>query len=159
MMKKNIEEKTAATILQEEGVAVIGKKRYHFPQPTTATLIALSAEVAKLPRTLLDSNDVVGETLRVAKHCAPIGRAVAILLTGAKGFTRKGWRRRIFDWRIERTASHLLEELSPTDLQNLATALLMRSDVSSFFAVTAFLAAANMTKATKADEATASGLQ
>lgn len=156
--KKTIEQKTAETVLQTPETITINGREYSFMPPTSATLIAASAAASKLPRVAIDAQDPVSETLRVGKDCTPVGEIVAILLCGAKGFLRDGKEHEEYEKRIKEMTVHLLEDIPPSELQQLAIALFQRSDVSSFFGLTAFLVEANLLKATKA-ETTASGQQ
>lgn len=156
--KRTIEQRTAEAVLQTPETVKVGNKEYTFMPPTSATLIAASAAVSKLPRVTLNSQDVISEVLRVGKDCAPVGEAVAILLCGAKGYLRDGKQHKEYEERVREMTLHLLEDLTTTELQELAVAIFTRSDVSSFFGLTAFLAEANILKATKA-ETTVSGQQ
>ena len=157
-MNKTIEQKTADTILQKQDVIEFRGRKFRFKRPSSATLIAASAAASKLPRVKIDGKDVISDILRIGKDCTPTGEVVAILLCGARGYLRKGIRHILYERRIRMMTTHLLEDLTPTELQELASKLLIRSDVSSFFGLTAFLIEANMLKATKA-ETTASGQQ
>ena len=157
-MAKTLEQKAADTILQKPDAIELSGKKFRFEHPSSAALIAASAAASKLPRVKIDGKDVVSEMLRVGKDCTPTGEVVANLLCGARGYLSKGIRHMLYERRIRRMTIHLLEDLSPAELQELASKLLLRSDVSSFFGLTAFLIEANMLKATKA-ETTASGQQ
>lgn len=157
-MAKTLEQKTAETILQKTDSVEIRGRKFTFARPSCAALIAASAAASRLPRVNMDGNDVISETIRVGKDCTPVGEVVANLLCGARGYLRKGIRHMLYERRIRRMTTHLLEDLTPSELQKLASELLLRSDVSCFFGLTAFLVEANMLKATKA-ETTASGRQ
>lgn len=156
--KKTNEQKTAETVLQTPETITVNGHEYSFMPPTSATLIAASAAASKLPRVAIDAQDPIGEMLRVGKDCTPVGEIVAILLCGAKGFLHEGKEHEEYEQRIKAMTIHLLEDIPPSELQQLAISILSRSDVSSFFGLTAFLVEANMLKATKA-ETTASGQQ
>lgn len=155
-MEKTIEQRTADTITQQEGQVVIGSHTFRLVPPSSATLIEASAAASRLPRVTLDGTDVLSEVIRISKDCTAVGEVVAILLCGAKGAKRRGVRHWAHKMKVRRMTAHLLEDLTPSELQQLAVALLNHSDVSSFFALTAFLVEANLTKPTKA-VTTASG--
>lgn len=151
------EQKTAKTVLEEPVSIEIGGRTYRVPQPTTATLILVSANISRMPRIAMDEpSKVMTTTLHVAKDCAPLGDILAILIVGARGLRGSGvlgwWKRR----RIKRLAARLLEEATPKELATATYQLLSRTQIADFFGLTAFLSEVNLTKETKAGT-TASG--
>lgn len=88
MYDENIESKVAKSILQQTEKITIGDEVISVAPPSTATLILVSEETAKMPNIKLDSKDIVLEALSVAKDCRVLGDIVAILILGAKGLTK-----------------------------------------------------------------------
>ena len=87
MDNKNIESQTASTILQKPEEVVVGNTTYKVAPPSTATLILVSEAVANMPQVNLKSENIVDESLYVAKYCRIEGEIVAIMILGAKGLT------------------------------------------------------------------------
>lgn len=86
-MPENIESQVAKTVLQQREEIIVGGEVMEVAPPSSATLILASEEAAKLPRIKLDSENIAGEVLFVAKDCRVLGDLVAILILGAKGLT------------------------------------------------------------------------
>lgn len=176
--KKTLEQKVAETILQRPVEVKVGEKTYTTAPPSVATLILVSEAVSRLPHFTLDPENVVGESLSIAKDCQALGEIVAILLLGAKNLTRRvkteqtvekrfffGLIRRkktvevekIIDCKAE-LAQELLENLRPSELQGLTATLLQRMELGDFFGLTTFLSEINLLRQTKVGtEATAFG--
>lgn len=156
---RTTERKVFETAVQMPMQVRIGKKNYTVARPSVATLMAFSAAISTLPDIKVGENTLVTSALREAKDFRAIGEAVATLIVGARGLNSMNpLRRRLKRARIRRTSELLLEFSTSEELLKAAYQLLSIQDVSSFFALTAFLTGANMTKATKA-ETTASGRQ
>lgn len=162
--KTTIEGKTAQTILQQPTVVTVGGRQYKVAPPSTATLILASEAIAELPPVTMEAENVVNEALYYAKYCRPIGDIVAILILGAREANKPSetegrkwsWRRKGAETKRETLARELLE-LSPRDLQSLLAEVMQLMEIGDFFGVTAFLAAINLTRPTKADEQIARG--
>lgn len=165
-----IEQKVSREILQKPEEIKVGDRTYLFYPPSTATLIMASEAVSELPKLELDKENIVSETLRVAKDCRKIGEILAIFLLGAKRIreeektAQNGWKgliRRSFGRgrhnAVDELASRLLEELSPKELQSLAVQLITRMQTIDFFGLITFLIESNMIRPTKVIETTASG--
>lgn len=88
MYDENIESKVAKSILQQTEEITIGDEVMSVAPPSTATLILVSEETAKLPQLKLDSKNMASEVIYVAKDCRVLGDIVAILILGAKGLTK-----------------------------------------------------------------------
>lgn len=150
-----IEQKVSDTILQQGEEIVVCGKRYVVTPPTPATLIMVSAEVAKLPQ--IKGNDMLGETLRAAKDCEPIGRIAAILILGAKRIRqKKAW----WQWgenETDKLSRSILEEMTTRQVADLIASLLGKMQIGDFFVLTTSLLGVNLTKNTREVEATASG--
>lgn len=171
-----IEKRVAKEILQQPENIKVGGKIYKFYPPSTATLILASEAISKFPKLKLDTEDVISQSLSVAKDCRAMGEVIAILLLGAKHLTEKVKISKIVEKKIlglipvkkeveeetiidkkEELARQVLEDLTPHELQLLTLQLLSRMEIKDFFALTTFLAEVNLLKATKVDETTASG--
>lgn len=169
-MAKNIESKVADTILERTHEVTIGENKYNAAQPTTATLIAVSEYVAQLPQVKLDSNDILSESLRVAKDCRVLGDIVAVLILGEGNNRQPATRKKnrflsFFDKTENDTkqtvlAKEILTTLSPRQLNQVVIDLLKRMEIADFFGLTTSLIEVNLTAATKmevVEKTTASG--
>ena len=164
MNNKNIEAKTASTILQKPEEVVVGNTLYKVAPPSTATLILVSEAVANMPKVNLKSENIVDESLYIAKDCRIEGEIVAIMILGAKGLTETI---RVRKWGLiphkitinkkESLAKQLLEDITPRELMNLTSRLLQGMQIADFFGLTTFLIEINLLRQTKVGETTASG--
>ncbi len=178
MEEKAIEQKVAETILQKADEVTVGGKKYKVAPPSTATLILASEAVARLPKTVLDPQKVVEESLSVAKDCRALGDVAAIMILGARNLaeTKKVREKRekrclwgLFKWNewveVEKTidrkaelAKEILESYSPKELNLLVGGLLQSMELGDFFGLTTFLTEINLLRPTKVEtKATASG--
>lgn len=155
--KKTVEQQTADAILQRAESYTLGGHRYTAPVPTLATLIEVSALVSTLPRINDKADNIMHESLRIAKDSRGLARVVATLLVGMRG-SHKGM---IHRWhsrrRIRKATTRLLDDTSIAELRETAILLLTRMQVGDFFGLIAFLSETNLTKATNATETTPSG--
>lgn len=169
------EQRVAQTILQKPIKVKVGAKEYAVAPPSTATLILVSAAVSRLPRLSLDENEVVQCVLRNAKECEAIGEIIATLILGAKRvedtvYTKRKCRCKIFFGLIhytrnknvretarEQLSRELLENLSPSELQDTLAKILVTMQLGDFFGLTTFLNEINQTRPTKVVEPTALG--
>jgi hypothetical protein len=159
----SIEREAAKVILQRPEEVVIGGETYRVSPPSTATLILVSEAVSQLPAVNLDSEDILSESLCIAKDCRAIGDVIAILILGAKELrdAGKGVKRRLWGLvtvdRKAMLAEKILEELEPRELYELMARLLKSMQLSSFFGLTASLAGVNLLRRTREAVTTASG--
>lgn len=163
------EKKVADAVLQRPHVEEICGVRYEIAPPSTATLILVSELVAELPRVDLGKDDILTEVLGIARNCRLVGDIVATLMLGALGLTETKTIRKkhLFGlWKTEKVVSIdkraelsriLLERITPKELFNLSVRLFKMMETDDFFALTASLIAANVTKPTKEAVMTASG--
>ena len=146
----NIENKTTETILQLEIDVVIGTKSYHVAPPSTATLMLVSAKIAELPAIELNSTNIASECLSVAKDCGAIGDIVAIMILGAKKVTKRGLFGLFARGRNQRKlAKKILANLTPKELSELLSKLLVGLELSFFFGITTSLLGINLLRQTK----------
>jgi hypothetical protein len=176
--KKTIEEKVAEAILQKTIEITVGDKIYTAAPPSTATLILASEAISQLPRVTLDPNNLVEESLSIAKDCRVLGDIVAIFILGAKNLTEEVKKRVVKEkyllgglikrkYEVEQNviidrkaelSKELLENLTPGELHSLTANLLQKMDLGDFFGLTTFLIEINLLRQTKVvNGATASG--
>jgi hypothetical protein len=161
-----IEQKVSEAILQRPEDIVIGGETYTVQPPSVATLILASEAIAQLPVAKLDSENVVSESLHIAKDCRILGDIIAILILGAKRLkeTKTTVKKRLFgliqsteETTVDNRAAlseKILSELSPKELNSLLTNLLLKMETAFFFGTIIFLIDVNLTRPTKT---TASG--
>lgn len=149
--------RTAAdALLQKGGMMQIGGVEYSISPPTIATLARVSAIVAELPSQSLNDENVLAESLRIAKDVArPISHIMATLIVGEK---RPGLRSLKDGIRLRKIANSIYHQASPEEIKEIFTNLLQHQEIGSFFGLTAFLLGVGMiTKPTRKAETTASG--
>lgn len=178
-MEKTIEQRAAETILQQSEEITINGKTYNVAPPSVATLIRISEAVSLLPHIKLNDENPVEESLAVAKNCRPMGDIVATLILGAKhidetitvrhkcrkkrlcGLIRYNSTEENTITRKEALAKELLENLTPRELHNIVSRLLIKMQIGDFFGLTTFLTEINLLRPTKVGttitEVTASG--
>ena len=169
-MKQKIETRVADAVLERLSEITVGNTTYQVAPPSTATLILVSEEIAKMPEVKLSYDNILTETLGIARECRPIGDIIAIMILGAKGLqeTVIVAKKRLFGLVIEEQevvinkkevlARQLLEDITPNELLKLSRELLKGLQVSDFFGLTTFLTEINLLKATrKVGETTAYG--
>jgi hypothetical protein len=162
------EQKTAQTVLQQPEEITVGGETFSVAPPSIATLILASAEISKLPHVKLDSENILLESLAVAKNCRVLGDVTAILILGAKGLTGKRKvietveKRRFFGFLketesveteivIDRKADlsrKLLEDVTPRELFSMTIRMLNTMQVSDFFGFTTSLIEVNLLRQT-----------
>lgn len=171
-MKKTIEQRTADTILQRPREVLIGDKTYSAAPPTTATLILVSELVATMPSIKLDPENIVAESLMIAKDCRAIGAMASVLILGEGNLTRiertkktgipgllGQYEDRTIDAQAE-LASAILQNLSPKQLNDTIVELLKGMEIADFFGLSTSLIEINLTRATRGvEQMTASGQQ
>lgn len=164
----------ADELLQRPETIQIGGKEYIVSPPSVATLILVSEAVAELPELGLDPENIVRDVLREAKHCRPVGKAVATMILGARkaqeGPEEVTVEERfgpfgIFKREVVKTIPAPLDELSeellyapPAELQTAFAVLVQRMQLGDFFGLTTFLNGINVTRPTReVGKTTASG--
>jgi len=181
MAKKNIEQQTAATILQRPEEFVIDGEAFSVAPPCLETLIIASEYIAELPQIQFNPDDIFNEALYLAKDCRLIGDICAVLILGAKNMktVRTVKEKRVvkpkgfFPWQkevvaevdvdievdnVERLASKLRLNYRPSEVHNLILERLKRMEVSAFFGLSTSLIEINLLRQTReVEETTASG--
>ena len=175
------EQRVAEAILQgslKGKVFEVGGEKYTVTEPTPATLMMVSAEVAKMPQVNANTDNVLHEILRTAKDTEVLGKIAAILIIGAKrikehrqktvylsserlnffkrittSFKRKERTVEEIDWLSE----YLLDNVTIKTLAELISVRLAEMQIGDFFGLTTSLSAVNIIKATKEVEETVHG--
>lgn len=155
MANKTIEQQTAEAILQTESKTfTVAGREYEVGKPTVATIIMCSELISQLPEIReVSPEDIVNETLRVAKDLSLIGRIAATLMLGAKRVLehRKIDVESVQIEEVEYIAQNILLEYSPSELATLITGRLTKLEIGSFFGITTSLAEANILKPTRSE--------
>lgn len=159
------EQNTATEMLQQERKIEVGGYEYSISSPTLATLIMASAEISNLPSDGLDREHIVEDVLRNAHKYSNLGRIVAIMIIGAKK-SQERKNARIFglelpfkkkETRADSLGRKLMNRHTASELTEIMMECVKRMECGDFFALSTFLAGANMLKATKVGETTARG--
>jgi hypothetical protein len=160
-MKKTIEENVAETILQQSKKIKIGDNTFNVAPTTTATLIEVSNLISKLPAISLNQENIVLESLMIAKNCEIIGTIAATLILGVPRHTntpssknnvlkRLILRKSVCNENIyDELGKEILSTLSPHELEKLIVELLENMELSHFFAITTSLLEVNLLRASK----------
>lgn len=158
--REEVEARAADTLLQTPFTITLAGRSFSVAPPTVATLMRLSAEVGQLPQMAAGGEaptqeQILQHVIAHAEGCTAAGRAVAVLLLGARGYGRKPWWRRRTDG--ARLGDWLLRHVSPRELLNAFGQLVWRMQVVDFFAFTAFLHEANLLRGKAETQMTAPG--
>ena len=181
---KTRERRVTETVLERKSeVLTLDGVDYPLAPPTLATIIMTSELAATLPKINPESEDLLHEVLRSARHCRTLGKITAVLILGAKrveenrlvprreGLVKtRSYFSRIFRSarqkhanrnmisEVDRLAEIVLSELAPATLNAILTRRLVDMQIADFFALTTSLTTANQIKPTReVDKATVSG--
>jgi len=161
-MGNTSESKIANTILERHQIVMIGDMEYEVAQPSTATLIEVSELVSQLPSIKLDSENILQETLMIAKECRLLGKIAATLILGAvrltnsqpsklsrlKSLIQRQPKRR--DVECEELGKVILSNMNPKELNSLIVKILSSMEISTFFSLTTTLLDVNLLRRTRA---------
>jgi hypothetical protein len=161
-MNETSESKIANTILERHQIVMIGDMEYEVAQPSTATLIEVSELVSQLPSIKLDSENILQETLMIAKECRLLGKIAATLILGAvrltnsqpsnlsrlKSLIQRQPKRR--DVECEELGKVILSNMNPKELNSLIVKILSSMEISTFFSLTTTLLDVNLLRRTRA---------
>lgn len=164
----SVESRVASAILERAVTSLeIDGKQYDIAPPTLATLILVSEIVSMLPvvdKTKIEAADRIYSALHNARHYKRIGEIIGVLILGAKNVIEKreieikprrwfGLRRRKTEIRNVNRAVELGEQIMlnvrPSLIYELIIKLLQQNEITTFFAITTSLSAANIIKPTK----------
>ena len=161
-MEEKTEKKTAAAVLQKGVEVSIGGKKYIAPRPTLATIIEVSSMVAEYEEVdfSLTPEDVVAETLRIAKDFKGMERILALIVLGAKEakreikmFGKTIWRSK----RLDKLADTIRDTMTPKEVTEMLIKLFGTMDCAFFLVAITSLNRVNHLRTTK--KTTASGQQ
>lgn len=146
-MDKNIETKVAKAILQEPFAVHIGSKTYRVAPPSVATLILVSEVISKVKTEKIDYDNILNESLRIAKDSKWICEIISIMILGAKKVNKRHW----LTMRKQKNVltRELLTNKEPKELRMLMTELLSRMQIGDFFGLTTSLIEINLLRQTK----------
>ncbi len=143
-----LESKVAKTILQEKTEVKVGKDTFEAAQPTIATLIEVSKLISKLPAIQMDSENLLFESLSIAKDTELIGDIIAMLIVGAQApqkikinlfkYFSKAERKR------KRLARKILFEMTPSEVNTTLILLLSGMNIDFFFGIITSLFEVNL---------------
>ncbi len=166
-----IEEQVASAILEKPlGEFTIDGKVYQIAAPCISTLILVSEIVSTLPIVeKCPADQVLSSVLHNAKDYRKLGEMVAVLILGRKGLTEERevveevsvpcffglFKRKkkvahmvVIDKKAE-LAQRILDNVTPSELQNIVIQRLTTLEIGDFFAITTSLSEANLLKPTK----------
>lgn len=164
---ETIESKTSRAILEQPVSTIdIGGKRYSVNPPTIGTLIMASEIISTMPMMIKhdgdpSEEDVLNESLMIAKDYKRIGELMAVLILGAKEAGRSNRMvERInrliwfipfvrFKSKTERLSKRILDNVGPRRGMDLIVSILSCMEITSFFALTTSLSGINMTRPTR----------
>lgn len=148
-MNKETQKKAADVLLEKKVRVTIGKKDYTIPPPSIATMAIASRAILQLPNVNTGTDDIVSESLRVARDCEIVGDIIAIFLVGAKDL-REGQnsffgfiKQRLAKKRKEALSRMIVEELRPSELHAILATIFTTMEVADFFSVIASLTRIN----------------
>lgn len=158
-----LEEQLRDALLERPIEITLGTTNYKVPPITIATLVEASAVISELEKVTGgefsleqiqdDPEGVTSWAVRHAHAGTTMAKVVATFVVGAKKIRddrqeRKNPVTRLFKRRpaIDRVTGQIEEELNFEELYNLFTTLLSQSRISHFFALSTFLAGANIAR-------------
>jgi hypothetical protein len=156
-----IESRVADTILQSLKEIKIGNVTYEVAPPSAATIILASKYISQLPQIKLNKDNILNDTLFVAKDCGVLGDILAVLILGAKNLTEKKTvvKTKLFGLIKEKEeveidkktelAKRILFDLQPIDIGNAISGILQGMQLAFFFGIITSLIEINLLKPTK----------
>ncbi len=148
-----IEEKVSDAILQATLNVKVGETVYEVAPPTIATLIQVSKKITQLPAIKLDENNILLETLFIAKDTEVLGEILAVIILGAKPFREKKFsfiKRENRHVRKQRVlAEKILYEMTPQEVNMTLINLLSGMNIDFFFGTITSLLEVNLLRKTK----------
>lgn len=167
---KSTETKVKETLLQESIKVQIGEREYNMPPTTIATLVMVSEAISKIPTIKLENeNNILGESIFMAKYANNIADAIAILVLGAKGcevekvITDKKFfglipiKETIIEFKKEELSSYITENLNFKEINELIVKVLSNMDIAFFFGIITSLNEINLIRRTRETETIVSG--
>lgn len=158
--KKTTEEMVAEKMLELPRTVMIGGRKYNVPKFTFATMMFVSSEISKLPKSMVESEE--GEMYRAVKYAkdyAGVSRVLAAALCPSwlMMFGRLG--NFIFRCLVARKSAVLRALYTPRELHQAKYQLVNEEQLAHFFLLSTSLLGLNMTRPTKEVETTVHGQQ
>lgn len=136
--------KAAEAAVEADIVVKVGNHTLNVKRPTLRTLIAVSAEISKLPKFVMSEGKELTSVIGYAKYCKSIGKVIALLVLGARRQTNI--LHKFLLWRME---NRILDKFTPKELEQALSALFAEMQLADFFRVTIFLNDTNLTMPTR----------
>lgn len=149
-----MEQKVADTLLEEKQTIVIDQVgSFEMNPPSIATLVLASKYIRQMPSKLLKEESLVSEMINNADKLAPVGKALAAMILGAKEFSKKE-KLTIHNFYKKRNTrgSVIAEKINTANVSDVLNSffdVLKGMKLNDFFQLTTFLIEMNLTKRTK----------
>lgn len=164
-----IESRVASAILERNVASIdIDGTRYDIAPPTLATLILASEIISTFPvvdATKIDRENRIYSALQNARHYRRIGELIGVLILGAKNVNGErettSVSRHLFGLirrrktvvtkcnRAVELGEKIMMNVRPSVIYELIVKLLQQNEITTFFAITTSLSAANILKPSK----------
>lgn len=158
--KKTTEEMVAEQILELPRAIMIGGRKYNVPKFTFGTMLFVSSEISKLPKSLVeDEGNELYRAVKYAKDYEGVSRVLAAALCPSwlMMFGRLG--NFIFRCLVARKAAVLRARHTPKALHLAKSHLIDEEQLAHFFLLSTSLLGLNVIKPTKEVETTVHGQQ
>lgn len=141
--KQETGRKAAETLIESPIKIKIGADEVIVRRPTLRTLVAVSAEINKMPELKLKEGAEIQSVIQYARYCETIADIFALLIVGARKHVNFVHRIRL--WRMR---ERILDKYTPKALESALGALFAEMELADFFALTTSLTGINLTKPT-----------
>lgn len=165
--QQTVESLTADAVLERVKAITIGGVEYIVAPPTLATLILVSEEVSYLPNWNMREDNILEDSLRVARFYRGLADVAAILILGAQRLEAEEIvttrvlgvfpRRKKIKVNMKRRVADAMLNVEMSELSNAVAQMLSMMQTEHFFALATFLTNINLTKPTKVAKTTVSG--
>lgn len=136
--------KAAETAIEKDITLEFDGKKVRMKRPTLRTLIAVSAEICKLPEFAPTSGKEITSALAYAKESKPLAKIIAMLMCGVK--------KDVCFWHkfsLWRTQSKVMDNYTPKELNVLLGRLFAEMNLTDFFLITTSLSEIVLTMPTR----------
>lgn len=142
-MAKNVSTKAAEAVIESPIKVTFGEKEIIIKRPTLRTLVAVSAEIGKMPELIVKEGKEIQSVIQYAQYCERIGTIFALLIHGARH--KACWWHTIRLWH---TKNQILDKYTPKQLEDGMGRLFAEMELADFFGLTTSLNGINLTKPT-----------
>lgn len=150
MSEKTIQEKVRDAILEEDVSRIeINGTTYNVAMPSAATLIEISALYSTLPRINTESGNIIREVMVNAEHARTIARIIAVSILGARREKKSRWGRDEYTEKLDSLTDEVLHNVSFSVQKELIQEVLIRQEITDFFAIIISLAETEVTAPTR----------